>query len=206
MNTSFIIQTIKSQIECMKFAVDNIEYQNNNFPMPNSYNMGEQLINLGIQMFSTGIQAINSGKNILLDISKYYSQLNNISNQINNLINNANMGNIFQPPILMNPGGMMMQNQNPNQVIENNESIFIFNVAFEEETGDKAVIHAKSEMTVEELLNEYLKIRSGFINENEIIKFSYSAMDLKRNDKRKIKDVFNGSSIQRIIVPFRYFN
>ena len=203
MNTSFIIQTIKSQIECMKFAVDNIEYQNNNFPMPFSYNMGEQLINLGIQMFSTGMQAINSGKNILLDISKYYSQLNNISNQLNNLINNANMGNIFQPPILMNLGGMMMQNQNPNQVIENNESIFIFNV---EETGHRYIIKAKSEMTVEELLNEYLKIRRGFINENEIIKFSYSAMDLKRNDKRKIKDVFTCCQVQKIIVSFRNIN
>ena len=201
MNTSFIIQTIKSQIECMKFAVNNIEYQNNNFPMPNSYNMGEQLINLGIQMFSTGIQAINTGKNILLDISKYYSQLNNISNQINNLINNANMGNIFQPPILMNPGGMMMQNQNPNQVIENNESIF--NIVFEETTGGKAVIHAKSEMTVEELLNEYLKIRRGFINENEISRFLYSAKDLKRNDKRKIKYVFTAGPTPKIIVSFR---
>jgi hypothetical protein len=186
----------------MKFAVDNIEYQNNNFPMPFSYNMGEQLINLGIQMFSTGIQAINSGKNILLDISKYYSQLNNILNQLNNLINNANMGNIFQPPILMNPGGMMMQNQNPNQVIEYNE--YIFTVVFKETTGDKAVIHAKSEMTVEELLNEYLKIRSGFINENAISKFLYCSMELKRNDKRKIKYLLIGSTPTIMVVFSEY--
>ena len=105
-DTSFQIQTIKSQIENMKLQIKNIEMQYNNsmnmMGMMNNNHIDEQILNLSIQLLNTGVQSFNTVKKNLIDLSdinldKYIQQIKNISNQIKSLISETeNQMNMMQ--------------------------------------------------------------------------------------------------------------
>ena len=98
MDSSILIQSIKSQIENLKLQIDNIETQNNSSSMnmgmgmgmmDNPSKVGEQLINLSIQMFNVGIQAFNAGKSnfeMIINLDKFHEQLKKVSEKIKKII------------------------------------------------------------------------------------------------------------------------
>jgi len=98
MDSSILIQSIKSQIENLKLQIDNIETQNNSSSMnmgmgmgmmDNPSKVGEQLINLSIQMFNVGIQAFNAGKSnfeMIINLDKFHDQLKKVSEKIKKII------------------------------------------------------------------------------------------------------------------------
>ena len=179
MDTKNHIQLIKSQIMNMKLQIDNIDMQNNNMFMMNNNQIGEQLINLSIQILNTGIQAFNIGKKLIINYNKYIEQLKLISQNINLFINENNM---IQQQQMMIP---------KNKVICN----MVFKHNFINNYGDKVVILAGENNTIEELLNLYRNKVINYFNEEQLNNMKFfceynNIYYLKRNDKRTLRDVF----------------
>ena len=69
MDSSVQIQIIKSQIDNLKFQIENIETQNNQMKngmmgimgMMDTNKIGEQMVNLSIQTLNIGIQMLYTG-------------------------------------------------------------------------------------------------------------------------------------------------
>ena len=184
------IQSIKSQIENIKLQVDNIEMQSNNMLMMNNNSINEQILNLSIQMFNAGIQAFNTGKNMnmMMNMQNFYNQLKKISEQIH-LILNENSLQLFPHHIMMQP-----QMQAPQILIPQE----IMNLKFDNTKGWKIIINIGSESTVEEALNKF--INQAYGTNNKKLVFLYNARAIKRDEQRKIKDFFNGSTLAWITV------
>ena len=180
MDTTNQIQLIKSQIMNVNLQIDNIDMQINNMPMINNNQIGEQLINLSIQILNTGIQTFNIGKKLIINYNKYIEQLKLISQNINLLINENNM--IQQQQMMIPKKNILICN-------------FAFKYNFINNYGDKTVIQAGENNTIEELLNLYKNKVINYFNEEQLnnMKFfcEYNCINyLKRNDKRTVRDVF----------------
>ena len=198
------IQAIKSQIENMNLQIDNIQNQNNIMDMMNNNQIGEQLLNLSFQLLNTGIQSFNEGKNMItiIDTNKFYERLKNISKQINLIINQNDM-NIMQQQMMMQQQQMMMQQQQmmPMQFLPPmmNKKVEYINVIFRRTDGLQTLISEKFGTKVSELLNKYMrKIYGGSTNVK--IKFIENALEISKNNQRKIEDYFHGRPQPNIFV------
>jgi len=181
MDTNFQIQSLKSQLESIKLQMDNIEMQNNNLMMSNP--IGQQLFLLSMQLFNAGIQAFNTGKIMykINDKQKFYEQLRKISEQINSLINENEIQQIPQPTLIQQQGLIP-----PTPINQMNTKIIIFQNST---IGITTNIRAVNELTMEELFKKYVNEVYGETKKK--ISFFYDSNKIRRDDKRKIKEVFN---------------
>ena len=197
MDTNIQIQSIKSQIENIKLQIDNIEMQSNNMLMMNNNSISEKILNLSIQMFNAGIQAFNTGKNMnmMMNMQNSYDKLKKISVQINSIISeydNMNQMQLMQQQMMMQ---QMQQQIMMQQQIEAQQQLMKphlkekFNVIFQTVQGKKDGLAVDYDMTVEELLNRYINDYHGPVKGKLV--FLYNARQIKRNEKRTVKDFFD---------------
>ena len=197
MDTNIQIQALKSQIENIKLQIDNIEMQSNNMLMMNNNSISEQILNISIQMLNAGIQAFNTGKNMnmMMNIQNSYDKLKKISVQINSIISeydNMNQMQLMQQQMMMQ---QMQQQIMMQQQIEAQQQLMKphlkekFNVTFQTTLGKKNNLAVDYDMTVEELLNRYINDYYGPVKGRLV--FLYNARQIKRNEKRTVKDFFD---------------
>ena len=208
MNNSFLIQSLKSQVENIKLQMDNIDMQNNNMSMMNNP-IGEQLLNLSIQMFNAGIQAYNIGKsfNDIMNTNKYYEQLAKISKQINDVIiseqqimiqQNMMQQQMMQQQMMqqqMMQQQMMQQQMMQQQMMQQQMKKIIF---INNSTGVKTHMESKVGITMEELFNRYKNEVYGETNKK--LTYIYISKKINRDDKRKLEDVFKLDDSPEILV------
>ena len=198
MNNSFLIQSLKSQVENIKLQMDNIDMQNNNMSMMNNP-IGEQLLNLSIQMFNAGIQAYNIGKsfNDIMNTNKYYEQLAKISKQINDVIISEQQimiqQNMMQQQMMQQQ--MMQQQMMQQQMMQQQMKKIIF---INNSTGVKTHMESKVGITMEELFNRYKNEVYGETNKK--LTYIYISKKINRDDKRKLEDVFKLDDSPEILV------
>ena len=198
MNNSFLIQSLKSQVENIKLQMDNIDMQNNNMSMMNNP-IGEQLLNLSIQMFNAGIQAYNIGKsfNDIMNTNKYYEQLAKISKQINDVIISEQQimiqQNMMQQQMMQQQ--MMQQQMMQQQMMQQQMKKIIF---INNSTGVKTHMESKVGITMEELFNRYKNEVYGETNKK--LTYIYISKKINKDDKRKLEDVFKLDDSPEILV------
>ena len=199
-------------------------------------NLGIQVQSIGLQLSSNinsnfGIQLGNIGiqiSKISMEITNKVSQMIDMMNQMPNNLMNINMMNQM-PNNLMN---INMMNQNPNNLMNNNleNNVLLddyknnenknkysgekMNIYFER-NGKLEIIVAYSDMSIENLIKEYLKKYNiieylkrylknddkEYLNEENIeniLTFSYNTQKLNIKDQRNLKELFR--SYSKIIV------
>ena len=176
--------------------------------------------NFGIQLGNIGIQI----SKISMEITNKVSQMIDMMNQMPNNLMNINMMNQM-PNNLMN---INMMNQNPNNLMNNNleNNVLLddyknnenknkysgekMNIYFER-NGKLEIILAYSDMSIENLIKEYLKKYNiieylkrylknddkEYLNEENIeniLTFSYNTQKLNIKDQRNLKELFRSYS------------
>ena len=175
------LQNYGMQLQNMGIEIQNFGLQMKNNMMQNIgnhiqiQNIGDQIQNMGFQISNIAMQIFNMGK-----------QISNIIMNQNNLMNN----------------NMMMNGINEEIMKDKNEDSFIYNVVFINQRGLKSTILLNSNRTIEDLLNLYLN-KMG-LNLDDIQKqkifFIYNGKKTDLKGKRKIKEFFEGSTLQKIEV------
>ena len=159
-----------------------------NFPIVNPMvinNQDEQLINLGIQILDTGILALKSVFNLSMHFNKYRNKLQNISNEIN-IISTHPLQTMQQQLAQMQQ--LMIQQQMNEQAKRK------VNIIFHDTRGRDTILIVDLDITIEELYNKYMDKAPLYGHDRKDFVFRYNGQQLKKDDKRKIKDYFNFGS------------
>ena len=194
MDIGLQIQGIKTFIDNMKLQVENIEMQNNNAMNPLMMNqIGDQLLNLSIQMLNNGIQYFNNFKYLSININQYYEKLKVISQQINNILTSQQMMNqmaqqqMMQQQILLQQQMMQPQMMEPMQMQLNNNRNKI-KITFKDIRGRKTTLFVDVDITIKELIDNYIKKEYGY--ENKDLTFTFNTKKINSNSQTKIKEFF----------------
>ena len=184
------IQALKSQIDKIQHQIDTVLIFQKNFPIVNPMvinNQDEQLINLGIQILDTGILALKSVFNLSIHFNKYRNKLQNISNEIN-IITTHPLQNMQQQLAQMRQ--LMIQQQAMQQQM-NEQAKRKVNVIFHDDRGREKILIVDLDITIEELYSKYMDKVPLYSQDRKDFVFRYNGQQLKKDDKRKIKDYFN---------------
>ena len=193
MNTKAIIQSIKSQIDIIKLRIDSIEEsQNDNNVETNK--IGEQLVILSLQLIDAGIQSFNSGIQLITNLvypEDLYISLTVFEKQLKDIMN--------QPHFIME---QMQRRQMMMEHKEYEEKYFkVFK--FQRTDGYSCIIKQRIGSTIKDLLNSYKnEIRYFEANDREFT-FLHNANRIKKDDERKIEDVFQSNNQINIVVVCR---
>ena len=192
MNTKAIIQSIKSQIDIIKLRIDSIEEsQNDNNVETNK--IGEQLVILSLQLIDAGIQSFNSGRqsinlvypeDLYISLTVFEKQLKDIMNQPHCIME------------LLQRRQMMMEHK------EYEEKYFkVFK--FQRTDGYSCIIKQQIGSTIKDLLNSYKNEIRYFEANGREFTFLHNANRIKKDDERKIEDVFQSNNQINIVVVCR---
>ena len=187
------IQALKSQIDKIQHQIDTVLMFQKNFPIVNPMvinNQDEQLINLGIQILDTGILALKSVFNLSMHFNKYRNKLQNISNEIN-IITTHPLQTMQQQLAQMRQ--LMIQQQAIQQQM-NEQAKRKVNIIFHDTRGIDTILIVDSDITIEELYSKYMDKAPLYSQDRKDFVFRYNGQQLKKDDKRKIKDYFNFGS------------
>ena len=184
------IQAIKSQIDKIQHQIDTVLMFQKNFPIVNPMvinNQDEQLINLGIQILDTGILALKSVFDLSIHFNKYRNKLQNISNEIN-IISTHPLKTMQQQLAQMRQ--LMIQQQAMQKQL-NEQAKRKVNIIFHDTRGRDTLLIVDSDITIEELYSKYMDKAPLYGHDRKDFVFRYNGQQLKKDDKRKIKDYFN---------------
>ena len=207
------LQTVLSKLSNIKLQIESLEkVSQKNENTPNENETKDEILKLSIQMINTGIEAFANIKNIdnkyIPELSKITTELykiienNNINNTVKLFMYNMHDLNNFSPgmnPMNFNQFSPPLTPENPFKFYNANDyNVYNFedqtigeqgHIIFRQNDGQKLFIKTEIGMTICELITKYEK----YVQIKDPTKnfYIYNAENIRRDDKRKIEEVFD---------------